>query len=112
MLDWSHREASYLRVAMQGEPARTIGRGDPGLPPEILALGRSPRGHPEGLREAFANIYAELAQERMARALGEMVPDYPYPRIAEGAHTMAFTEACAASQAAGGWVEVEPLPPD
>ena len=29
MIDWSHREAGYLKLAMQGEPVRTIGRGDP-----------------------------------------------------------------------------------
>ena len=106
MLDWSHRELSYLKLAVQGEPVRTFGRGDTFLPPEIIALGRTPRGHPEGLREAFANIYAEVAQERMARELGEPVPDFPYPRIEEGAHTMAFIEACIASQASGGWVDV------
>jgi predicted dehydrogenase len=107
MIDWSHREAAYLKLAMQGEPVRTIGRGDPDLPPEILALGRTPRGHPEGLREAFANIYAEVAQERMARELGEPVPQFPYPRIEEAAHTMAFIEACVSSQQRGGWVQVE-----
>ena len=107
MLDWSHREASYLRLALQGEPARTIGRGDAFLPPEIVALGRTPRGHPEGLREAFANIYAEVAQERIARELGAAtIPAFPYPRIEEAAHTMAFIEACIASQASGGWVTV------
>jgi predicted dehydrogenase len=106
MLDWSHREPSYLKLAMQGEPVRIIGRGDPSLPPEIIALGRTPRGHPEGLREAFANIYAEVAQERMARELGEPVPDFPYPRIEDGAHTMAFIEACLASQERGCWVDV------
>ncbi|WP_280151367.1 Gfo/Idh/MocA family oxidoreductase [Piscinibacter sp. XHJ-5] len=105
-LDWSHRESSYLRLAMQGEPVRTIGRGDPFLPPEIAGLGRTPRGHPEGLREAFGNLYAEVAQERMARELGEPVPEFPYPRIEDGAHTMAFIEACLASQASGRWVEV------
>jgi predicted dehydrogenase len=110
MLDWSHREASYLKLAMHGEPVRTIGRGDPSLPPEIVALGRTPRGHPEGLREAFANIYAEVAQERMARELNQSVPDFPYPRIEDGAHTMAFIEACMTSQAQGGWVDVAPLP--
>ncbi len=106
LLDWSHREASYLRLALHGEPVRTIGRGDAGLPPEITALGRTPRGHPEGLREAFANIYAELAQQRLARALGEPEPDLPYPRIEEAAHTMAFIEACLASQASGRWADV------
>jgi predicted dehydrogenase len=107
MLDWSHREPSYLKLALQGEAVRTIGRGDVFLPAEIAALGRTPRGHPEGLREAFANIYAEVAQERMARELGEPVPEFPYPRIEDGAHTMAFIEACIASQASGGWVEVD-----
>jgi predicted dehydrogenase len=109
MLDWSHRNSGYLHLALQGEAARIIGRGDTFLPPDIIATGRTPRGHPEGLREAFANIYAEAAQERMARALGEAVPAFPYPRIEEGAHTMAFTEACLASHAKRGWVDVAQL---
>ena len=106
MLDWSHRESSYLRIALNGEPMRTIGRGDPYLGAETIALGRTPRGHPEGLREAFANLYAELAQERMARSLGVDAVAAPYPRIEDGARTMAFIEACVASQASGGWVDV------
>ncbi|HSW27762.1 MAG TPA: Gfo/Idh/MocA family oxidoreductase, partial [Burkholderiaceae bacterium] len=57
LIDWSHREPSYLKLALHGEPVRTIGRGDAYLPPEVIAAGRTPRGHPEGLREAFANIY-------------------------------------------------------
>jgi len=107
MVDWSHRECSYLRVSMLGEPARVIGRGDPGLPPEIVRAGRSPRGHPEGLLQAFANIYSEVAQERVAIALGDPRPVFVYPRIEDGAHTMAFIEACLASHAAGRWVDVE-----
>ncbi len=110
MLDWSHRDASYLRLALQGEAVRMIGRGDAFLPPEIIGAGRTPRGHPEGLREAFANIYAEAAQERMARNLGDPAPAYPYPRIEDAAHTMAFIEACLASQASGKWVDVAHLP--
>lgn len=106
MLDWSHREASYLKVGLIGEPVRIIGRGDPFLAPEIIALGRTPRGHPEGLREAFANLYGELAQERMARSLGVQSPAAPYPRIEDGAHTMAFIEACVESQRSGRWVDV------
>ncbi|MEO6566873.1 MAG: Gfo/Idh/MocA family oxidoreductase [Casimicrobiaceae bacterium] len=110
MLDWNHRNASYLRVQMQGEAVREVSRGDANLPPEIIATGRTPRGHPEGLREAFANIYAEAAQDRMARSLGDKPLEMPYPRIEEAAHTMAFIEACVASQASGGWVDVAKLP--
>ena len=109
-LDWSHREPSYLTLAMQGQPVQRIGRGDPFLLPEIVALGRTPRGHPEGLREAFANLYAEVAQERIARSLGTTVPSFPYPRIEDGAHTMAFIEACIASHAKRAWVDVARLP--
>ena len=110
LIDWSHRVPSYLTLAVIGEPVRTITRADPFLPPEIIGLGRTPRGHPEGLREAFANIYAEVAQQRMARELKVAVPDFPYPRIEEGAHTMAFIEACIASQESRGWVDVAKLP--
>ncbi|HET7097311.1 MAG TPA: Gfo/Idh/MocA family oxidoreductase, partial [Casimicrobiaceae bacterium] len=106
MLDWSHRELSYLTLALTGQPAQRIGRGDPFLPPEIIALGRTPRGHPEGLREAFANLYVEVAQERIARSLNVQTPAAPYPRIEDGVHTMAFIEACIASHRAGRWVEV------
>ncbi|CAG0985265.1 putative oxidoreductase YdgJ [Burkholderiales bacterium] len=104
MIDWSHRDASHLGIALLNEGPRVVGRGDANLPPGIVALGRAPRGHPEGLREAFANIYAEVAQERMLRTLGEPLPAFRYPRIEEGAHTMAFIEACVASQ--GRWVDV------
>jgi predicted dehydrogenase len=106
MLEWSHRDLSYLRLALSGEPAQTIGRGDPFLPPEIIALGRTPRGHPEGLREAFANLYAEVAQERIGRMLDVQTPAAPYPRIDDGVHTMAFIEACIASQRIGRWADI------
>jgi predicted dehydrogenase len=106
LIDWSHREPSYLKLALHGEPVRTIGRGDAYLPPEIIAAGRTPRGHPEGLREAFANLYAEIAQERIARELGDSITAPPYPRIEDGVHTMAFIEACLASHAGGRWADV------
>jgi predicted dehydrogenase len=106
MLDWWHREPSYLKLALQSEPVRTFGRGDVYLSPDVIAAGRTPRGHPEGLREAFANLYAEVAQERMALSLGEAVVPQPYPRVEDGAHTMAFIEACLASSERGAWADV------
>ena len=107
MLDWNHREASYIRLAMQGEPVRVITRGDTFLPPELVALGRTPRGHPEGLREAFANLYREAGEDIILRNLGKPRSTVPYPRIADGVHTMAFIEACVASSAANAqWTRV------
>ena len=107
MIDWNHRDESYLRLSIQGEPTRVIGRGDPFLPPDIIALGRTPRGHPEGLREAFANLYREAAEDIIVRNLGKPRSSAPYPRIEDGVHTMAFIEACMASDANNGqWTKV------
>jgi predicted dehydrogenase len=97
MVDWSHRSANYIKLAIQGEPAREVTRGDVFLSPDIARLSRSPRGHPEGLRDAFANLYREAAEDIIARNLGKPRSTQPYPRIADGVHTMAFIEACKAS---------------
>ncbi len=108
MVEWNHREANYLRVAMQGEAPRVLSRGDPWLPAATPGTARAPRGHPEGLREAFATLYDELADDRMLRALGEAPPPL-YPTIGDGVHTMAFIEACVASSREGRWVDVPGL---
>ena len=97
MIDWNHQNASYVRVQMQGEPVQVVTRGDPFLAPDIARLSRTPRGHPEGLREALANLYREFAEDIIARNLGKRRSTAPYPRIADGVHTMAFIEACVAS---------------
>jgi predicted dehydrogenase len=109
-VQWSQRESTYLRFARQGEPMQLVGRGDRFLPPEIVALGRTPRGHPEGLREAFANIYREAAEAAMARELGIDAPSPEYPTIEDGAHTMAFVDACLESHRARRWVDVAATP--
>ena len=106
LIDWSQRNAAYLQLNIEGESARTIGRGDVGLPANIARLSRSPRGHPEGLLEAFANIYREAAEAIIAQRSGE-VCTANYPTIEDAAHSMAFVEACIASHAADGvWAAV------
>jgi predicted dehydrogenase len=101
LIDWSQRNAAYLQLNIEGENARTIGRGDVGLPAVIARLSRSPRGHPEGLLEAFANIYREAAEAIIAQRSGEAYAAN-YPTIEDAAHSMAFVEACIESQKANG----------
>jgi len=60
----------------------------------------------------LAGRYSEIAFERMAMTLGETPPGAPYPRIADGVHTMAFIEACLRSHDCGQWAELEPVPTD
>lgn len=102
LLDWSHRNSAYLQLNLEGEPAKTIGRGDVNLPPEIARLSRTPRGHPEGLLEAFANLYREAAEAIEARNSGAPLLQVSFPTIDDGVESMRFIEACIASNAANG----------
>ncbi len=107
LIDWSQRNSGYLQLNLEGESARTIGRGDVGLPPSIVRLSRSPRGHPEGLLEAFANIYREAAEAIHTQRSGSALGNPEFPTISDAAHSMAFVEACIASHAANGvWTTV------
>ncbi len=102
LIDWSHRESAYLKLNIEGETARTIGRGDAGLPADIVRLSRTPRGHPEGLLEAFANVYREAAEAIRARRSGEVLANTCFPSITDAIHSMDFIEACIASNGRRG----------
>ena len=102
LLDWSHRESAYLKLNIEGETAKVIGRGDVNLPTDIARLSRTPRGHPEGLLEAFANVYRETAEAIIARRNEQFVAATSFPTITDAVHTMDFIEACIASHAHNG----------
>jgi predicted dehydrogenase len=46
------------------------------LSPDILAIQRTPGGHPEGYLEAFANIYAAFAKQIRGADTGRGEPGY------------------------------------
>lgn len=107
-LFWEQADANRLRWMRTGEPARLIARGLPGNHPLARRATRVPSGHPEGFHEAFANLYADFAEQVAARLAGR-APDplaCHLPGALDGARGLAFVEACLASSAAGGWVEV------
>lgn len=107
LIEWSHRNSAYLQLNLEGETARTIGRGDVGLPADIAKLSRTPRGHPEGLLEAFANLYREAAEAIHARNAGAPLTQVSFPTIEDGVESMRFIETCIASHwASGVWTEV------
>jgi len=65
-------------------------------------------GHPEGVIEAFANIYTEVADVISARILGRE-PDplaFSFATVEDGALGMKFVEAALKSSAEGSvWVD-------
>jgi predicted dehydrogenase len=109
-LEWRHAAHNELRLApLTGYPM-TLSRGHATLSPAATQATRLRRtGHPEGLHEAFANLYADFAELCAARRLG-VAPDplaATVPGVAEGLAGLRFVAACLASEARGGeWVRL------
>ena len=59
-LHWRQEEPNTMRIGYRDKPTETwhAGANRAYLPDDILAIQRTPGGHPEGYLEAFANIYA------------------------------------------------------
>lgn len=59
-LHWRQEEPNTMRIAYRDRPTEiwNAGANRAYLAPDVLAIQRTPAGHPEGYLEAFANIYA------------------------------------------------------
>jgi predicted dehydrogenase len=101
---WDQSEPDRMRLALQGEAARTILRGGGGLSLAAKRATRLVAGLPEGYYEAFATLYRDYADILTARRAG-VAPD-PLalwaPTVEDGVRGMAFVEAALRSQAGGG----------
>lgn len=107
-LSWDQEAPEALIHAPLHEPERHILRGQgTGLCTEAERLVHLPRGHPEALSDAWANLYSEIAIAIAAKISDQPVPpDFlaiPTPEM--GAQGVRFVNACADSHEAGGvWV--------
>ncbi len=103
-LEWRHDRHGELRFApLEGFPV-TLTRGHPALSPEALRAGRQRRGHPEGLHEAFANLYLDFAELIAARRQGR-APDpiaRSVPGVSEGMAGLRLVATALESAAQGG----------
>lgn len=104
-LEWRHAAHNELRLApLEGFPM-ILSRGHPTLSPAATRATRFRRtGHPEGLHEAFANLYLDLAEQAAARRLG-VSPDPlagDLPGATAGLEGLRFVEAALRSSARDG----------
>lgn len=100
---------NYLTLRLRGKPVQTISRGSKYCQPESNKLIRTPVGHPEGLTEAFANIYKSFCEAIYDKKAGKRVveDEYDYPTIDMGAASVKFFNACVDSHERGNvWVKV------
>ena len=107
-LEWDLENCDRLKFNRFGEPDSILSRGHGhGISPATERLVRTARGFPEGIIEAWGNLYAEFAMAVAARKDGRELPDgwLGMPRVADGARGVWFVDACVRSNDAGGeWV--------
>jgi predicted dehydrogenase len=111
-LEWRHAVHNELRLCPIAGYPMLLSRGHAALSPAATHATRFRRtGHPEGLHEAFANLYSDFAEQAAARRLG-YAPDplaTTAPGAADGLAGIRFVDACLASDAAGGaWTPLAP----
>jgi len=66
-LEWRQEDPNLLIFTPRAETRRIITRGGPGLGRAAAHATRVPSGHPEGYLEAFAQLYADLAEQITAK---------------------------------------------
>jgi predicted dehydrogenase len=107
-LHWRQEDPNYLEINWIDKPRQVFDAAAGYLAPSTRGDFRLPLGHPEGLIEAFGNIYRDFGNAVRARftdpsaRLSELVPG-----IEEGVRSMAFIDkAVTSSRARQGWVKL------
>lgn len=104
-IEWWDEHPNQLTYEVQNEPVRVLERGMGYLVPSALEEDRIGAGHPEGLFEAWSNLYSRFAQAMDACDRGENV-EFWYPNVHAGAEGVRWVENCVQSADQGAqWVD-------
>jgi len=109
-IEWWDERPNQLSYEIHGEPIRTLERGGDYLYKEGVADDRIGCGHPEGLFEAWSNLYARfaIAMDAVNRNDTEFLKDFWYPNVNDGVEGIKWIEACVKSADNGAvWVDYE-----
>ena len=107
-LEWDLENCDFLKFNRFNEPDKIISRGHGhGVSKRTERLVRSARGFPEGIIEAWGNLYTEFAMAVASRKDGVVLPQgyLELPRVSDGQCGVKFIDACVESNnSAGAWV--------
>lgn len=95
-LEWWDEQPNQLTYEIQGEPIRILERGMGYLADSAVAEDRIGGGHPEGLFEAWSNLYGRFARAMVAANEGKTV-DFWYPDVHAGLEGVKWVEKCVES---------------
>ncbi|MFL6556203.1 MAG: Gfo/Idh/MocA family protein, partial [Bacillus sp. (in: firmicutes)] len=107
-IEWWDEHPNQLRYEVQGQPAQILDRGMDYLYPQALTDDRIGGGHPEGLFEAWSNLYTRFAKAMVATDSGETFDASWYPGIEAGVEGVRWVENCVRSADNGAvWIEYQ-----
>jgi len=103
-LEWWDEHPNQLTFEVQGEPVRILERSMGYLSESAREEDRISGGHPEGLFEAWSNLYGRFALAMAAADEGKTV-DFWYPNVEDGIQGVHWVENCVRSADNGAvWV--------
>ncbi|GAC1431086.1 MAG: Gfo/Idh/MocA family oxidoreductase [Ktedonobacteraceae bacterium] len=108
-LEWVQEHPNDLLLCPVDGPYQTLSRGSNWLSPAARRASRLGPGHPEGYLEAFATIYADIADAVLARRDGIEADPLAslFPTVEDGVLGVMFVDAAVASnQHNGHWMKV------
>ncbi|MDD5015144.1 MAG: Gfo/Idh/MocA family oxidoreductase [Atribacterota bacterium] len=107
-IEWEQEKPDFLKVAFYGQPVQILFRGRDNLNPLAMRVSRLPGGHPEGIYEAFANIYSNFSDALLAKKAGSSYQDQKevdFPTFEDGARGVKFINLCVKSSQRGArWI--------
>jgi predicted dehydrogenase len=112
-LEWHQEDPNVLVVRHNNGPTETYKPGHGFLVPAAQRGTRMPPGHPEGLHEAFANIYSSAIRVMVARLTGATPDplDLDFPSVRDGATGVHFIHTALKSGREGSWVDAAYVAP-
>lgn len=108
-IEWHEEEPNVLFFTKKGQPMETRHRGMAYVSDEAAAFSRIPAGHPEGLYEAFANMYRSWNNAILKLVNGEKLSekDLDFPNVSDGIAGVKFIHAAVeSSKKDAAWVEI------
>lgn len=109
-LEWMQEIPQRLDFRPLAAPAVTYTPSGPGIHADAARASRIVAGHPEGFRDAFANIYSDAAEAIAARRTGTTADPLAttFPTAADGCAGVRFVhDVIASSGQNGAWVRCE-----
>ncbi len=109
-IEWHEEDPNIAYVTKKGQPTQIWQRGMAYNTPRAASLSRIPAGHPEGVYEAFANMYKAWNTAVLAKVNGIEIAEseMDFPTIDDGIWGMRFIQAAVkSSKKDAAWVELE-----